>query len=54
MEGRHCPPVQHGSGKCGPIMAPGPTVAHGMLFIGSAYSTIAGQPGNVLLAFVAE
>jgi hypothetical protein len=40
--------------KCGPIMAPGPTVAHGMLFIGSAYSTIAGQPGNVLLAFVAE
>jgi hypothetical protein len=35
-------------------MAPGPTVAGGMLFIGSGYSTVAGQPGNVLLAFAAE
>jgi polyvinyl alcohol dehydrogenase (cytochrome) len=40
--------------KGGSIMAPGPTVADGMLFIGSGYSTVAGQPGNVLLAFAAE
>jgi hypothetical protein len=39
--------------KGGSILAPGPTVAGGMLFIGSGYSTIAGQPGNVLLAFAA-
>jgi hypothetical protein len=35
-------------------MAPGPTVAGGMVFVGSGYSTIAGQPGNVLLAFAPD
>jgi polyvinyl alcohol dehydrogenase (cytochrome) len=40
--------------KGGSIMAPGPTVAAGMVFVGSGYSTVAGQPGNVLLAFALE
>jgi polyvinyl alcohol dehydrogenase (cytochrome) len=40
--------------KGGSIMAPGPTVAGGMVFVGSGYSTIAGQPGNVLLAFAPD
>lgn len=37
--------------KGGAIGAPGATVANGMLFIGSGYSTVGGLPGNVLLAF---
>jgi polyvinyl alcohol dehydrogenase (cytochrome) len=37
--------------KGGSISAPGATVADGMLFIGSGYSTTSGEPGNVLLAF---
>jgi len=40
--------------KGGSIMAPGPTVAGSMVFVGSGYSTIAGQPGNVLLAFAPD
>jgi polyvinyl alcohol dehydrogenase (cytochrome) len=40
--------------KGGSIMAPGPTVAGGMVFVGSGYSTIAGEPGNVLLAFAPD
>jgi hypothetical protein len=40
--------------KGGSIMAPGPTAAGGMLFIGSGSSTIAGQPGDVPLAFAPE
>jgi polyvinyl alcohol dehydrogenase (cytochrome) len=32
----------------------GPTVAAGMVFIGSGYSVVAGTPGNVLLAFSVE
>jgi polyvinyl alcohol dehydrogenase (cytochrome) len=40
--------------KGGSIIAPGPTVAGGMVFVGSGYSTVAGQPGNVLLAFAPE
>ena len=32
-------------------MAPGPTVAGGMLFVGSGYGVVTGTPGNVLLAF---
>ena len=38
----------------GSISAPGPTVAHGMLFIGSGYGVVSQTPGNVLLAFSAE
>ena len=35
----------------GSMGAPGPTVADGMLFVGSGYVFTAGTPGNVLLAF---
>jgi len=35
----------------GSISAPGPTVAAGMLFVGSGYGVVAETPGNVLLAF---
>jgi polyvinyl alcohol dehydrogenase (cytochrome) len=35
----------------GSISAPGPTVAGGMLFVGSGYGVVDGAPGNVLLAF---
>ena len=35
----------------GSIGAPGPTVAGGMVFVGSGYSVASGKPGNVLLAF---
>jgi polyvinyl alcohol dehydrogenase (cytochrome) len=35
----------------GSIEAPGPTVADGMLFVGSGYGVVTGTPGNVLLAF---
>jgi polyvinyl alcohol dehydrogenase (cytochrome) len=35
----------------GSIAAPGATVADGMVFIASGYSTTSGEPGNVLLAF---
>jgi polyvinyl alcohol dehydrogenase (cytochrome) len=38
----------------GSIGAPGPTVAGGMLFVGSGYNVIFGKPGNVLLAFSAQ
>ena len=38
----------------GSIMAPGPTVAGGMLFMGSGYGVVTGTPGNVLLAFGVE
>jgi polyvinyl alcohol dehydrogenase (cytochrome) len=37
--------------KGGSISAPGPTVAGGMVFVGSGYSVLAGSPGNALLAF---
>jgi polyvinyl alcohol dehydrogenase (cytochrome) len=37
--------------KGGSIAAPGATVADGMLFVGSGYTTTSGEPGNVLLAF---
>jgi polyvinyl alcohol dehydrogenase (cytochrome) len=33
---------------------PGPTVAGGMLFVGSGYGAWGGAPGNVLLAFEAK
>ena len=35
----------------GSISAPGPTVAAGMLFVGSGYGVVSQTPGNVLLAF---
>jgi len=37
--------------KGGSMEGPGPTVAGGMLFVGSGYIFGAGTPGNVLLAF---
>jgi polyvinyl alcohol dehydrogenase (cytochrome) len=37
--------------KGGSIGAPGPTVAGGMVFVGSGYAVTRGNPGNVLLAF---
>jgi polyvinyl alcohol dehydrogenase (cytochrome) len=41
--------------KGGAMGAPGPTVAGGMLFVGSGYPGLGnGMPGNVLLAFAAE
>jgi polyvinyl alcohol dehydrogenase (cytochrome) len=39
----------------GSMGAPGPTVAGGMLFVGSGYPGLGnGMPGNVLLAFAAQ
>jgi polyvinyl alcohol dehydrogenase (cytochrome) len=35
----------------GSIGSIGPTIAGGMVFIGSGYSVASGTPGNVLLAF---
>lgn len=35
----------------GSIIAPGPTVAGGLLLVGSGYGVVTGTPGNVLLAF---
>jgi polyvinyl alcohol dehydrogenase (cytochrome) len=40
--------------KGGAISAPGPTIAGGMLFIGSGYAVTGSNSGNVLLAFAAE
>jgi polyvinyl alcohol dehydrogenase (cytochrome) len=37
--------------KDGSMGAPGPTVAGGMLFVGSGYTFGAGATGNLLLAF---
>jgi len=38
----------------GSVASIGPTIANGMLFIGSGYGVISGNPGNVLLAFGVE
>jgi polyvinyl alcohol dehydrogenase (cytochrome) len=38
----------------GSIVAPGPTVAAGMVFVGSGYGVVTDTPGNVLLAFGLE
>jgi polyvinyl alcohol dehydrogenase (cytochrome) len=40
--------------KGGSVRGPGVTVVGGRLFAGSGYGTIAGIPGNVLLAFEVE
>ncbi|MGH8219934.1 MAG: PQQ-binding-like beta-propeller repeat protein, partial [Steroidobacteraceae bacterium] len=39
------------SGQGGSMGSAGPTVAGGMLFVGSGYAVTRGMPGNVLLAF---
>jgi polyvinyl alcohol dehydrogenase (cytochrome) len=38
----------------GSISAAGPTVADGMLFVGSGYGVVTESPGNVLLAFAVQ
>lgn len=38
----------------GSMSAAGPTVSHGMLFVNSGYGSLAGMPGNALLAFGVE
>ncbi len=38
----------------GSISAPGPTVAGGLLLVGSGYGIVQDSPGNVLLAFAVE
>jgi polyvinyl alcohol dehydrogenase (cytochrome) len=43
--------VNHVAAHGGSISAPGPTVANGMLFVGSGYGVVQESPGNVLLAF---
>ncbi len=44
--------VNHVPANGGSMGAPGPTIAGGMLFVGSGYGVTAGtKPGNVLLAF---
>ena len=40
--------------KGGSIASIGPTIANGMLFIGSGYGVTSGNTGNVLLAFGVE
>jgi len=41
--------------KGGSMGGPGPTVAGGMLFVGSGFPGVQnGTPGNVLLAFAAQ
>jgi polyvinyl alcohol dehydrogenase (cytochrome) len=41
--------------KGGSMGGPGPTVANGMLYVGSGYANVGGgMPGNVLLAFSAK
>ena len=42
------------SARGGAISSIGPTIAGGMLFVGSGYAVIGGNPGNVLLAFAVE
>jgi polyvinyl alcohol dehydrogenase (cytochrome) len=52
---REYPTVNGVAGKGGSMGAPGPTVAGGMLFVGSGYVGVSnGLPGNVLLAFSPE
>jgi polyvinyl alcohol dehydrogenase (cytochrome) len=46
--------VNRVSAHGGSIGSIGPTIADGMVFIGSGYSVASGTPGNVLLAFSAQ
>ncbi len=41
-------------GQGGSMGSAGPTVANGMLFVGSGYAVTRGMPGNVLLAFAPD
>jgi polyvinyl alcohol dehydrogenase (cytochrome) len=38
----------------GSMIAPGVTVAAGMVYVGSGYSVFGDNPGNVILAFSTE
>ncbi len=51
---REFPTVNGVPGNGGGFGGPGPTIAGGMLFIGSGYAILTGSPGNVLLAFGVE
>ncbi len=52
---REYPTVNGVSAKGGSMGAPGPTVAGGMLFVGTGYIGVqGGMPGNALLAFAPE
>lgn len=52
---REYPTVNGVAAKGGSMGAPGPTVAGGMLFVGTGYiGVMGGMPGNALLAFSAE
>jgi polyvinyl alcohol dehydrogenase (cytochrome) len=46
--------VNKAPAKGGSIAAPGPTVADGMVFVGSGYAIVTDEPGNVLLAFAPD
>ncbi len=46
--------VNHVPAHGGSISSAGPTVAGGMLFVGSGYGVVQESPGNVLLAFAAD
>jgi polyvinyl alcohol dehydrogenase (cytochrome) len=46
--------VNHVPAKGGSMAAPGPTVAGGMVFVGSGYVFTSGTPGNALLVFAAQ
>ncbi len=46
--------VNHVPAKGGSMAAPGPTVAGGMVFVGSGYVFTSGTPGNALLVFAAN
>jgi len=52
---RQYPTVNGVPAKGGSMGAPGPTVAGGMLFVGTGYTgVLGGMPGNALLAFAPE
>jgi len=46
--------VNHVAAKGGSMASAGPTVAGGMLFVGSGYIFTGGTPGNALLVFAAQ
>ncbi|HTS31617.1 MAG TPA: PQQ-binding-like beta-propeller repeat protein [Bryobacteraceae bacterium] len=52
--GRDFTTVNGAGAKGGSMDGPGPTIAGGMLYVGSGYGAWGGAPGNVLLAFEAK
>jgi polyvinyl alcohol dehydrogenase (cytochrome) len=48
---RAYPTVNGVPAKGGSINSSGPVIVNDMVFVGSGYSVLGGQPGNVLLAF---